>query len=35
MNRGLRDVEEAHRDEGDVIARAVPFETALVLFCFR
>ena len=35
VNRGLRDVEQAHGDEGGVIARTVPFETALVLFCFR
>ena len=26
VNRGLRDVEQTHRNEGKVIARAVPFE---------
>ena len=35
VNRGLRDVEQAHRDEGGIIAPAVPLETALVFFRFR
>jgi len=35
VNRGLRDVEQTHRDEGGVIARTVPFEAAVVFFRFR
>ena len=35
MNCRLRDVEQAHRDKRRVIARAVPFEAALVFFRFR
>ena len=35
VNRGLGDVEQTHCDEDGVIARAVPFETPLVLFRFR
>src|SRR5437660_1211599 len=35
VNRGLRNVEQTHRDERRIIARAVPFKTTLVFFLFR